>query len=185
MKSYKGLLLIGAIAAVAVLAIPATASASVWKDKGVNLSKFAELGLSGGEVFETSKGNGMSCKVHAKMTTEGGSSAEITEYKTLSCPKELSFGTFAGCELNTAVAEGLPWEVTVNASDLTISKWHTKRTFKNCGTTELNKTIGSVTVTLLSPTAITEMEFLGEITGYKAFGSWSVEGTNSGTYGIG
>jgi len=29
------------------------------------------------------------------------------------------------------------------------------------------------------------MEFIGTLAGYKAFGSWKVEGINSGTYGIG
>jgi hypothetical protein len=40
-------------------------------------------------------------------------------------------------------------------------------------------------VTLETPAAIAEMSYSGETTGYKAFGTWSVEGTNSGKYGIG
>jgi hypothetical protein len=81
---------------------------------------------------------------------------------------------------------GLPWAVTVNASDLTIAGWHTKRTFKaGCATSEINKTVGSMTVTLLTPSAIAETEFLGEITGFKTFGSFEVDSPNSGKYGIG
>lgn len=61
-----------------------------------------------------------------------------------------------------------------------------KRTFKaGCGTTEFDKTIGSVTVTLNTPSAISEMEFSGETTGYKTVGSFTVDGANKGTYGIG
>jgi hypothetical protein len=93
---------------------------------------------------------------------------------------------FAKCELNTAEAKGLPWAVHVNATDLTITNLRTKRTFKaGCPTTELDKTIASVTVTLESPTAISEMEFSGSTTGYKTVGSLTIEGANNGTYGIG
>jgi hypothetical protein len=184
MESKKRLLLAGTIAAVVVLAVPALALASVWKDHGTNVNKFVELGLSGGEIFEAGEGNGMSCEIHATLTTEGGSTGKITKFETPKCPT--GFGTFAKCELSTATAKGLPWTVDVNASDLTITNWHTKRTFKaGCGTTELDKTVGSVTVTLNTPTEITEVEFLGSITGYKTFGSLTVDSPNSGTYGIG
>lgn len=184
MKINKRLLLIGVIAAVAVLAVPAFASASVWKDKGVNVTKFIEIGLTGGELFETSAGNGMSCELHATLTTEGGSTGKITKFEIKKCPA--GFGSFAKCEIATAEAKGLPWTVDVNTSDLTITGMHTKRTFKaGCETSELDKTITSATVTLNTPTAISEMEFLGEITGYKTIGSFTVDGTNKGTYGIG
>ncbi len=183
MKINKGLLLAGAVAAVVALAVPALALASVWKDKGVNVSKFVEINLTGGEIFESGEGNGMSCELHATLTTEGGNMGKITKFETKKCPT--GFGKFAKCELSTSEAIGLPWTVDVNTSDLTVTGWHTKRTFKNCETTELNKTVGNVTMTLNTPTAITEMEFLGEITGYKTFGSFTVDGTNSGTYGIG
>jgi len=183
MKNNRRLLFAGAIAAVAILAIPALASASVWKDEGTNVSEFVEIGLSGGEFFETSEGNGMSCELHATLTTEGGSTGKITKFETKKCPT--GFGSFAGCGLNKAEAKGLPWTVDVNASDLTITNLHIKRTFNSCGTTELDKTIGSVTVTLNAPTAITEVEFLGSITGYKTGGSFTVDSPNSGTYGIG
>lgn len=183
METKKRLLFAGVIAAIVLLAVPAMALASVWKDKGTNVSKFVEIGLSGGEIFEVEEGNGMSCKTHATLTTEGGNTAKITKFETVECPT--GFGSFSECTLATSSAKGLPWTVDVNTEDLTITNWHTKRTFSSCGTTELDKTIGSVTVTLNTPTAITEMEFLGSITGYKTVGSFTVDSPNSGTYGIG
>jgi len=183
METKKRLLFAGVIAAMVVLAVPALALASVWKDKGTNVTKFVEIGLSGGEVFEAGEGNGMSCEIHATLTTEGGSTGKITKFETIKCPT--GFGSFSKCTLASASAKGLPWTVDVNTSDLTITNWHTKRTFSSCGTTELDKTIGSVTVTLNTPTAITEMEFLGSISGYKTVGSFTVDAPNSGTYGIG
>lgn len=185
MESNRRLLLAGVIAAVVVLAVPALALAAVWKDHGTNVTKFVSLGLTGGEIFETSEGNGMNCELQATMTTEGGSTGKITTFDIKKCPK--GFGTYASCELNVGEAKGLPWTVDVNATDLTITNLHTRRTFKGtgCSAAEVDKTISSVTVTLNTPAEISEMEFLAEITGYKTGGSFTVEGTNKGTYGIG
>jgi hypothetical protein len=178
-----------AIAAIAcfALAIPAMAQAAVWKHSGVNLAKFVELGLPGGENFETEvsgEWSGMNCEVKATMTTEGGSTAKITKYEIKSCTK--AFGKMSSCSVVAKEAKGLPWTVDVNATDLTITNMRIRRTFNvGCPVTELDKTFTSMTVTLNTPSKITEMEFSGTLAGYKAFGSWKVEGTNSGTYGIG
>lgn len=163
---------------------PSSASAAVWKDNGTNVTHFIEIGLSGGELFETTEGNGMSCEIHATLTTEGGSTGTITQFVTNECPT--GFGAFAECAVVTSEAQGLPWKVDVNKTDLTITGWHTRRTFNaGCATAELNKTISSVTATLDSTSAITEIEFVGKISGYAAFGSFTVDAPNSGTYGIG
>ena len=169
------------------LAIPAMGQAAVWKHKGVNLAKFVELGLPGGEVFETEISgvkSGMSCEVRAVMTTEGGSTAKITKYELKGCAG--NFGKFVGCTVSTQEAKGLPWTVEVKPTDLVIKNMRVKRTFNaGCAVTELDKTFTEMTVQLNTPAAITEMEFSGTLANYKAFGSWSVEGLNSGTYGIG
>ena len=176
------LLLGGAIAAVLLLAVPAMALGAVWKDKGVNVTKFVEIGLTGGEVFETAEGDGMSCELTATMTTEGGSTAKITKFTVVKCPT--GFGTFASCTVKTAEAKGLPWTVEVGATDLTIKNMRVKRTF-NGGCAEVDKTVTSTTVTLNTPSAISEMEFSGSTTGYENFGAFTVNAPNAGTYGIG
>jgi hypothetical protein len=193
MKSNRRLLLAGAIAALVVLAVPALALAAVWKDHGTNVNKFVELTMNGGEVFETTEGNGMSCEIHATLTTEGGSTGRITKFEIKKCSG--AFGSFATqkCELNTAEGKGLPWTVDVNATDLTITNWRTKHTFKgaSCTEPELDKTIASMTVTLEpSATEISVLAFSGKIVEsekqkYKTFGSLTIEGANNGTYGIG
>lgn len=183
MKIDKRLLLAGMVVAIAMFAVTAaSASAAVWKDKGVNVTKFVEFGLSGGEVFESGT-SGMSCELHATVTTEGGNMAKITKFETIKCSG--GFGELTGCELATSESKALPWTVDVNTTDLTITNMRLRRTFKaGCKIAELDKTY-SPTVTLLSPTAIAEMEFTAEITGYKTFGSFTVDAPNSGTYGIG
>lgn len=183
MERKKRLLLAGAVTAFVVLAVPALALASVWKDKGTNVTKFVEIGLSGGEIFEATEGNGMSCEIHITMSTEGGSTGKISKFENKGCPA--GFGSFKECTLSTATAKGLPWTVDVNESDLTITGWHVKRTFSSCGTSEVNETIGSVTMTLNTPSSISEVEFVGSTESYKAFGSATVDAPNTGTYGIG
>lgn len=184
MKKNRRLLVAGVVAAIVLLAVPAIALAAVWKDKGTNVSKFVEFAAIGGELFETTTGNGMSCEVRAVFTTEGGSTGKVTKFEIKKCPT--GFGSFAGCELNTAEGKGLPWTVHVNATDLTITNMRTKRTFKaGCSTSELDKTITSTTVTLETPSEINEMNFSGSTTGYTTAGTITVEGANNKTYGIG
>jgi hypothetical protein len=187
MNNKKRLAIVAAVCACFVLALPALASAAVWKHNGVNLAKFVELSLPGGENFETEVSgvwSGMNCEVKATMTTEGGSTAKITKYEIKSCSK--AFGKMSACTVVAKEAKGLPWTVHVNASDLTITNMRVRRTFSaGCPVAELDKTFTSMTVTLNTPSAISEMEFSGSLAGYKAFGSWKVEGTSAGTYGIG
>jgi hypothetical protein len=193
MKINRRLLLAGVIAALAVLAVPALALATVWKDHGTNVSKFVELTMNGGEIIETTEGNGMSCEIHATLTTEGGSTGKITKFEVKKCTG--TFGSFATtkCELNVGEGKGLPWTVDVNATDLTVTNWHTKHTFKgaSCKEPELDKTIASMTVVLEpSTTEISVLAFDGKILSegkqaYRTFGSLEIEGANKGTYGIG
>ena len=187
MKKQQRLAIAFAVVACFALTVPALASAAVWKHKGVNLAKFVELGLPGGENFETEVTgvwSGMNCEVKATMTTEGGSTAKITKYEIKSCSK--AFGKMSACTVVAKEAKGLPWTVHVNASDLTITNMRVRRTFNaGCPVAELDKTFTSMTLTLNTPSAISEMEFSGALAGYKAFGSWKVEGLNAGTYGIG
>ena len=197
MKSKSRLLLAGVIAALVVLAVPALALAAVWKDHGTNVTSFVELTMNGGEIFETTEGNGMSCEIHATLTTEGESTAKITKFEIKKCTA--AFGSFAstGCELNVGEGKGLPWTVHVNETDLTVTKWRTKHTFKgaSCKEPELDKTIKNMTVSLEpSTTEISTLSFNGQINEvkegkeiqiFKTFGSLEIEGANKGTYGIG
>ena len=185
MNIDRRLLLAGLAIAVTMFAAVSTSSASaaVWKDKGVNVTKLISIGLTGGEVFELGT-SGMSCEILATMTTEGGSTGKVTKWETKKCSG--GFGEFAKCELATSESKNLPWTVDVNATDLTITNMRIRRTFKaGCPQTEVDKTLTTSTVTLNTPSAITEMEYSGSIVGYKAFGSFTVDAPNSGTYGIG
>ncbi len=183
MKMKKRLLVVAALV-VCLTAVTATAAfGAVWKDKGTNLTKFVSIGLTGGEVFETGAG-GMSCEVLATITTSGGSTGKITKWEVKNCGN--GFDNLMGCAVSTTEARDLPWTIDVNATDLSVTGAHIRRTFKaGCAVTEIDKTVATLTMTTSSPTAITGFEFLGTTGTYKQFGSFTVDSPNSGTYGIG
>src|SRR6478672_9551527 len=160
MKLDKRLLLAVLALAVSVFAINASAaSAAVWKDKGVNVTKHVTFNLTGGEVFDSGTG-GMSCEVLETITTEGGSTGKISKWEVKNCGG--AFGDLASCQILATEPKSLPWSIDVNATDLTITNMRIRRTFKTgCATKELDKTVASMTVTLNTPSAITEVEFLG------------------------
>jgi hypothetical protein len=183
MKTRKRLLVSAALAVLALAATAAIASAAVWKDGGTTVASAIEIKFEGAEFWEPSKGNGMQCKEKFNLKTSGGSTAEITGFEITKTGCATT-GTMAGCELSTAEAKGQPWIVHAGTEDLTITNMRLKLVFKaGCAVGEIDKTITS-TVTLLSPTAIGEIETAGETGEYKQYGSFEAT-TNFGTYGIG
>jgi len=183
MKSNKRLLLAVLALAVSLFAVSASsASAAVWKHGGSNLASHVEIGLTGGEVFETGTG-GMSCEVLATITTSGGSTGTIKKWEVKNCKG--AFGDLVGCEVSATEPKSLAWTLDVNTADLSITNMRIRRTFKpGCKITELDKTV-TMTMTPDALGAITSFEFTGSTTGYKSFGSFTVNAPNSGTYGIG
>jgi hypothetical protein len=184
MKTKKRLLIGAALTVLALAATAAIASASVWKDGETNVTSAIEIKFAGAEFWEPSEGNSMECEEKFTLKTSGGETAEITAFEIVKTGCGAS-GSFIGCELSTAEAKGLPWMVDVNASDLTITSMHLKRTFKaGCATTELDKTLNSTVTLLPEPKKIEEVETAGETGTYKQYGSFEAT-TNKGTYGIG
>lgn len=182
MKFTKNLLAVLALSACLGCLGASAASAAVWKHGGSNLAKHTEIGLTGGEVFETGT-SGMSCEVFATITTSGGSTGTIKKWEVKNCKS--GFGELAGCEVSATEAKGLNWTLHVNAADLSVTSMRIRRTFKTgCPIKELDKTV-TMTMTPDVLGAITSFEFSGSTTGYKAFGSFTVNSPNSGTYGIG
>jgi hypothetical protein len=167
-----------------VLALPASASAAVWKDGGFTVTKPIEIGLEGGDVFGLKAGTGvMYCEVSAALTTAGGSTGTITKYSLFACSGTESV---ANCVALAIEAKGLPWTVDVNASDLTVTDMRIRRKFtgKDCPLPE-TEVKWSPTFTLDVPSAISEMEFLVDNGTYFSAGALEVKSPNAGTYGIG
>lgn len=183
MKIDKRLLVVLALAVSMLVVTASSASAAVWKHGGSNLAKHTEIGLTGGEVFETGTG-GMSCEVFATITTSGGSTGTIKKWEVKNCGG--AFGDLVGCQVLATEAKTLPWTLDVNTADLSVTSMRIRRTFKaGCKISELDKTV-TMTMTPDVLGAITSFEFTST-TGspYKAFGSFTVNAPNSGTYGIG
>jgi hypothetical protein len=194
MSVKKTLLLAGITLAATVFANPAGASGAVWLHEGTPLTTKVVFGLSGGELFQISEVDGMSCPAHATLLTEGGKTGKVTAFE-ISKKGCIGFGQFGECELVSAQALSLPWLVHVNASDLTITGGKIRRFFDaECPIEEVESTVAAITATLNEPAEITELEFFGSGTahltpestvGYSTVGAFEVEGANAGTYGIG
>ena len=182
MKLNRSLLAVLPLAACLLAVTASPAISAVWKHHHTNLTKAVEIGLSGGEVFEIGTG-GMSCEVFATIATSGGSVGTIKKWEVKNCSG--GFGSLAGCEVLATEAKGLPWPLHVNATDLSVTNVRIRRTFKaGCAVKEIDKTV-TLTMTLIPPSTITEIEFVGSSVGYKMFGSFTLDPPSSGTYGIG
>lgn len=179
--------------AIAVLSGPASASASVWLHEGKPLSEAKEFSLRGGEVIQVPAGAFL-CNAEATMTTEGGSTAEITAYdvELNSCSSLL--GEFNGCEVTAATVEGLPWDVTVNSVDLTVGKVGISYSFDEaCPIHKVETGFPGVTLTLEEPQAIRNFNFsqegVGKVDGEEGWlidsGILQLPEEEFGTYGIG
>jgi hypothetical protein len=149
-----------ALAAVAVLAVPASASAAVWKHNGENLKTKVTLSLAGAEVIEVTGGSVMLCENTATMTTEGGSTAKITAYTPNKATCVGLAGKLEGCEATAITPTGVPWSVTVNTSDLTAKEVKVDYTFnKGCGIQKIETSIASLTLTPETASAIRLFHF--------------------------
>ena len=187
MKQDKRRLLAVALAAVAVLALAgsATASAAVWKENGVTVTKSFSMSTLGPGSYEAESGvGGVQCSERFTISfNETTKATTISAFENKGSCK--TFGSYAACTASTVEAIGLPWTVTLNATTLTINNMHMKHTFKvGCAKPEINKTL-NVTLTPDLTTKISTFESLGTSTPYKQFGSSEIEGTNKGKYGIG
>ena len=135
------------LAAVAVLAVPASASASVWLHKGEALKTKVTLSLEGSEVIEVGE-SVLLCNNTATMTTEGGSTAKITAYNPNKATCIGLAGKLVGCEATAISPTGLSWSVAVNTSDLTAKEVKVDYTFnKGCGIQKIETSIASLTLT--------------------------------------
>jgi hypothetical protein len=187
-KLNKGRLLALLLAATAVIALAgsATASAAVWKDGGVEVTKAFKLGLAGGANYEIELESGLgalNCEEHMTLASSGVGKNSISTFKSGSC---LPLGTLGGCTVTAVEAIGLPWTVTLGAETLTVTGMHIRHKFKGtfCPLSELDKTL-NVTFEPDNPAAIKSFDYFAVEGSYRQFGTYSIEAPNSGTYGIG
>src|SRR4051794_9904748 len=195
MRRFRSTLGAGLVAVVAVALFvgPASASASVWLHDGEPLNEAKELSLRGGEVIQVPAGAFL-CNAEATMTTEGGSTAQITAYSVelSSCGGLL--GEFNGCEVTAATVANLPWEVTVNSADLTAEEVGISYSFDEaCPIHQVETSFPEVTLTLEEPEAIRNFNFsqegVGKVDGGEGWlidsGVLQLPEEEFGTYGIG
>ncbi|HEV2726789.1 MAG TPA: hypothetical protein VGV34_00765 [Solirubrobacterales bacterium] len=189
MTSIKtGLLSLVAVMALALVG-PAAAAAAEWKHEGAPLGEHAEMSLEGSQIFTTEAG-GMICEGHGTLTIEPGEKGEITSLEPTKCMG--LFGELSGCTVIRTELLSNP-QVDVRTEDLVATNATLRRIFNDaCPVGQIEFTMGEMTMPVLTPTAIEEIEYFGtgeasidggEFGEYEEFGSWFV--TPAGTYGIG
>ncbi len=192
MKKRKNVLLIAGIA-LAAMVLPASASAAVWQHEGKELKSKVDFSLTGGEFIEVS-GAVMLCESTATMTTEGGSTAQITAYDVKEATCIGLAGKLEGCEVTAATPKGLSWGVSVNTSDLTAKEVAISYTFNGaCEIDKIETSFPSLTLTPEEPKAIRLFHFNqegkakvdGKETALVYSGSLSLPEKDFDTYGIG
>ena len=195
MKKRKKTLLIAvsALAAIAAMALPASASAAVWQHEGKELKSKVDFSLTGGEFIEVS-GAVMLCENTATMTTEGGSTAQITAYDVKEATCIGLAGKLEGCEVTAATPKNLSWGVSVNTSDLTAKEVAIAYSFdKACEIQKIETSFSKLTLTPEEPKAIRLFRFNQEgkakVDGKEASlvysGSLNLPEKDFDTYGIG
>jgi hypothetical protein len=179
--------------AVAVLAVPASASAAEFLHEGKPFKEHVEMKLTGGEVIETG-GGVMLCESNLTITTEGGSSGVASyEVKPASCTGLA--GNLEGCTVSEAKSTGTPWTVDVNAADLTATGFKVDYTFaKGCPVGTIEVSFPELTLVPFEEASSINLfewstEGPGKVDGKAAeigyFGSASFPEEEFGTYGIG
>lgn len=182
MKRYNRRLLAVLLAAMAVFALvgSATASAAVWKDAGVTVSKAFTMNLSGAQNYEVeNSAGGVQCSEKMTISFNGVSTTKLESFKNESCT---TFGTYKACTVQTVEAIGSPWTVTLNASNLSVASFRVKHTFKaGCAKGEINQLV-TLTMTPDNTEKFTTINTLATSGTFKQFGTLTVE---TPTYGIG
>lgn len=192
-KSKYALLVLAAAVVVAALALPASADTSAWLHEGEPLEESVELTPAGGEVLEFG-GSVLICETSATIATEGGSTAEISNYSVSKASCMGVAGELAGCTVTAASPSGLPWSVAVNTADLTAGEVRIDYSFNEaCPIDKVETNFAELTLTPEEPSAINLVRFSQEGTfkvdgkevagGY--FGSLQLPEGQEGTYGIG
>lgn len=192
-SKYALLILAGAAAVVAALALPAAATTSVWLHEGEPLEESAELAPSGGEVIEFG-GSVLVCEASATIATEGGGTAQLTSYSVSKASCAGVAGQLEGCTVTAATSTGLPWSVAVNTADLTADEVRVDYSFDEaCPIDEIETSFAELTLTPEEANAIDLFRFSqegtakvdGKETAIGYFGSLNMPEEDFGTYGIG
>jgi hypothetical protein len=193
-KSRKGLLFaVTALLAVAALVGAASALAGVWKHEGKELKEKVTLPLSGGEVIEVGS-SVLICNTTATLTTEGGSTAQVTAFAVEKGSCIGVAGEFEGCEVTAATPNTLPWSVSVGSETLTAKGFGVSYTLNaGCPITSVATSYPELTLTPEEPSAIKFFHFgqtgTGKVNGASTSitdgGVWQLEAADSEKYGIG
>jgi len=192
--SINRVLLLTAVALTALaFAISASASAAEWTHEGKSFKKHVEIGISGVETVK-SLGAELECEFHTTITTEGGSTAQITKFE-ITGETCVGSGIFGACPVILTKVTHLPWKIDIQGNDLTITGVEIYKTYApGCLVESTETTTGKMTITLNEAGKLNSGNFhyqpQTDINGSGEYatevsGPYQVAEPNAGTYGIG
>lgn len=189
----KRALVLGFVAVALTSAFPVAAAATEWKHEGKAFKKHVEIGISGVETLKV-LGAEQECEFHATITTEGGSTAEFSEFEVIaeSC---VGSGFLAGCQVLLTKTTPALLKIDLTEFDFTATGIEIYRTYApGCLVESTETTNGKYTFTLAEASAIAsgkihsfpETDINGKPSGTAEItGEFQVDEPNAGTYGIG
>lgn len=186
--TVKKILLFATVAlAAAALAVPASASAGKWKDKGVflNAGEHATLAFSGKVELEYKNAtNVLTCNASLTLTAEGGETGTITKFdlETASCS---GVGIFAKCTVSKDKFSTLPLVVHTTAVGFEITKPELNIEYAGCPLESSVQSFPSVLATANKLEPIASVTLFGADSLGVTFLKGSLNAADPKTLGIG
>jgi hypothetical protein len=103
-------LLLGVAAMSVAFAVPTVASASTWKDKGLELTEMRTIPMKGPLSYTGSLGGTSCTEINATATLTSGSTGTLTAFSPVlsSCR---TTGGLSGCTMTGMTVKNLPWAI--------------------------------------------------------------------------
>jgi hypothetical protein len=190
----KAILLTAAV--MALLAVPAAASAAEWTMGGAPIGGTSEIKFTGTVQFTAGGNGGIHCTTaHVTLSADPGNMGNITEFTGTGCTTFGLLKTVFGCEVENGgmpIAQNLPWTATASArGKATITGIHILNEMNAAcalGNIEVEDGLEPVVATANNAAAIESVTLSGEVETNvgpsTVSGSLAVEAPNVGTYGI-
>lgn len=125
----KTMMLAMAMAVVAAFAVPAAASAGLWKHHTTNIATDQQITLTGQAKFSSGGVGSIDCQTTSQLTATAGTSTgtvtkfdvDLDEAGSTVTTKCKSGAFLAGCQVHASQAQGLPWTIHNDTKEVTIT----------------------------------------------------------------
>jgi hypothetical protein len=169
----KTMMLVMAAAVVAAFAVPATASAGLWKHHATNIQQNQQITLTGNAKFDSGAIGNIECQTTSQLTATAGTTTgtvtqftpDLDEANSTVTTKCKAGGFLAGCQVHSAVPSGLPWTVHNNTKTVAITNGDITVGFTGgfCPGDTATVTASTVTATPNQPKTVSSFTLSGQV----------------------